>query len=267
MSKIMSDRIIIVRAGDNSLHPAWLDAEPNRKWHLHISYFGRRPDPYDLPPGVSISRDSGQKWIGLLSCLKENPHLLDYKRIAFPDDDLKMVTGSWDGLFDIAESSDASICQPSLDHRSFYSHDVTLNRSWLEYREVNFIELMAPVFDSIFLPYVIPYFDENKSSFGIDYIWSQIALDGGKRLVISDNSVVLHTRAVGKGSQYSGLNPRVELDMLIAKYGITARPRKSIRGFRDGKPVKIPKFLLNRKELAPRIFKRLKMLLALELIG
>ncbi len=263
----MNNRLIVVRAGDSSLHPAWLKSEPNRQWHLHISYYGRRADPYELPPQVSLSRDVGQKWIGLLSCLKENPELLNYKYIAFPDDDLKMATGSWDGIFDTAETSNADICQPSLDHRSFYWHDVTLNRKWLDYREVDFIELMSPVFKVNFLHKIMPFFDENKSSLGLDYLWSHIANLENRKMVITDKSVVLHTREIGKGSQYNGLNPADEMKKLYLKYNIYPRRGKSILAYKNNKVFFMPNFALNRKEISPRLFKLMKKFMRLEVVG
>lgn len=262
-----SERLIIVRAGDSSLHPIWLKAEPNRRWHLHISYFGRRTDPYDLPPGVTLTHDVGPKWIGLSACLKQNPELLNYKYISMPDDDLKVTVGSWDQIFDMFEATNAGLAQPSLDHRSYYWHDVTLRRTWADYREVNFIELMTPIFTKVFLEQVKGIFEENRTSVGLDYLWSYMAAEAGQRMVIIDKCCLLHTREIGKGTQYDGLSPVKDMEALLAKFKISPIHGKSFKAFSGDKAMAVPDFILNRKEKMPRIYKKLKKFMALDVIG
>lgn len=257
--------LVVVRAGNASLHPLWLLRDPDRNWHLHISYYGDRRDPYPLDENTTISWDPGQKWIGVSSCLRENPKLLEYDQIAFPDDDLKFSTGNWSQLFNFSKNIGAMMAQPSLDHRSFYGHDVTLRRSWLDYRIVNFIELMCPIFSGKFLSDIRGNFEENKSSLGIDYIWSQAVINLGGTMAISDQCSVLHTRAIGKGAQYDGLNPAEEMHQLLEKHNIVAWKGRSIEAYVGGK--RVNSYIANRKEFMPRVYGRMKRFMNLDLIG
>ena len=90
--------LVVLRAGDQSLHPAWLDArdQPRRLWDLHLSYFGPSDDPFpDRPADVTLSREPGPKLIGLADCF-DNPStrfprpLESYDWIWLPDDDMLM---------------------------------------------------------------------------------------------------------------------------------------------------------------------------------
>src|SRR5665213_1814294 len=90
--------LLIVRAGNRSHHPGWLLPEPvPRPWDLHISYFGLRENPFgELPPGVSLSRERGPKYIGLHECLMAQADIVDrYAYIGFPDDDLVCTAKDW----------------------------------------------------------------------------------------------------------------------------------------------------------------------------
>jgi hypothetical protein len=40
--------LVVVRAGDNSLHPHWLAGDGDRTWDLVVSYFGDDPDIFKV---------------------------------------------------------------------------------------------------------------------------------------------------------------------------------------------------------------------------
>jgi hypothetical protein len=233
--------LLIVRAGDKSLHPGWLDGA--RDFDLHISYFGRQDEPFGaLPEGVTLSREAGPKWLGLKECLESHPDFLErYSRIGFPDDDLAADAQTWNTAFRVLEETDAALGQPALDPLSFYSYDITLRRAWLKYRETDFVELMAPIFRIDFLKKVLPTWDLNKSSWGLDMVWREMARRDGDKLVIVDACAVLHTRAIGKGAQYSagnmqGSSQYDEYRDLLDAHGITDTSRHTLKGVRaDGR--------------------------------
>jgi hypothetical protein len=242
--------LLIVRAGDNSLHPGWLNGA--RDFDLHISYFGKQEQPYDLPEGVTLSREAGPKWLGLKDCLARHANFLDrYSRIGFPDDDLAADAETWNTAFRILEDADAALGQPALDPLSFYSYDITLRRAWLKYREVDFVELMAPIFRIDFLQKVLPTWDLNKSSWGLDMVWREMARQAGDKLVIVDACAVLHTRAIGKGAQYSagnmqGRSQYDEYRELLDAHGITDTSRHTLGGVRIDGSVETDLVRLNR---------------------
>lgn len=232
--------LVVVRAGDASLHPSWLAAEKGaRNWRLHISYFGKRPARYgDLPEGVGLSHEAGSKYHGLAACLAKFPDWLDrYERIAFPDDDLQASRGGWSEVFDILAEADAPLGQPSLDPLSFFSHPVTLCRPRYRYRETDFIEVMAPVFRTDLLKQCLPLFTENVTSWGLDYLFARQARENGGSMAIVDAVNFLHTRRVGKGDQYKPgeISPREDRKRTLARHGIQIYEGRAVRGIRaDG---------------------------------
>jgi hypothetical protein len=256
----MRRNLLVVRAGDSSLHPQWLKAEKAgmRNWDLHVSYFGASEDPYRGSFGESLSRDSGPKYVGLAKCLQDNPAFRAYDLICFPDDDLALSHGTWSDIFDLAQRTGGSIVQPSLDERSYWSHDVTLRRISFDYRKVNFVELMCPIFKWEMLDQVAHYFNDNQSSWGLDYLWSDIARREHRTMFIMDAVCVLHTRAVGSGMLYDGMSPETELRTLLDNQAITQWSGRAADAYVNGTRLKVPMLWLNRKHIKPRIYKSLK---------
>jgi len=263
--------LLIVRAGDRSLHPGWLNGA--RDWDLHISYFGDQEKPYgDLPEGVTLSREKGPKYIGLKDCLDANSHFLsDYAHIGLPDDDLACDAAVWNTAFHVLDESAADLGQPSLLWRSFYSYDITMRRWWLKYRVTDFVEVMAPIFTAGFLREVLPTFAANRSSWGLDYVWREIAKREGRKLAIVDAAPLLHTRALGKGGQYSAANmggntQLGEYQTLLDAYQITDTTRRTLYGVRPNGSVVRNAFLLNRRLLLPRLYREWKTTNKIEIV-
>jgi hypothetical protein len=268
----MAKYLLIVRAGDRSLHPAWLEGA--RDWDLHISYFGDKDSPFgELPSGVTLSREKGPKYIGLGDCLAAHPDFLtNYSHIGLPDDDLGCDAQVWNRTFAILDEIGADLGQPSLLWRSFYSYDITMKRRWLSYRVTDFVEVMAPIFKVDFLRAVLPTFSANRSSWGLDYVWREIARREGRRLAIVDAASLLHTRALGKGGQYSAANmggstQLGEYQSLLDTHGIADTSRRTLYGVRPDGVVVHNAFLLNRRLLLPRLYREWKTTNAIEVVS
>jgi hypothetical protein len=268
----MAKYLLIVRAGDRSLHPGWLDGA--RDWDLHISYFGEKDIPFgDLPAGVTLSREKGPKYVGLKDCLDTRGHFLaDYTHVGFPDDDLACEAAVWNTAFRILDDTGADLGQPSLHWRSFYSYDITMRRRWLKYRITDFVEVMAPIFRTDFLRTVLPTFAANRSSWGLDYVWREIARREGRKLAIVDAAGLLHTRALGKGGQYSAANmggstQLGEYRSLLDTYGITDTSRRTLCGVRSDGSIVRSAFRLNRRLLLPRLYREWKATNGIEVVS
>jgi hypothetical protein len=259
----MAKYLLIVRAGDRSLHPQWLAGA--RDWDLHISYFGDREKPYgELPPGVTLSREKGPKYVGLRDCLEAHSQVLRaYTHVGLPDDDLSCDAAVWNRAFGILDETGADLGQPSLTWQSFYSYDITMRRRWLKYRVTDFVEVMAPIFTADFLRQVLPTFAANRSSWGLDYVWREMAQREGRKLAIVDAASLLHTRALGKGGQYSAANmggstQLGEYQTLLDRHEIADTSRRSLYGVRPDGSIVRNGFLLNRRLLLPRLYREWK---------
>jgi hypothetical protein len=220
----MADRnLVVVRAGDKSLHEGWL--APGRSWDLVVSYFGDDPDRW-RQPGVRRIDHKGSKWVGLHTLLTSGQ--IDwraYDRIWLPDDDLACTPQAVEHLFAHAHLHELTLSQPSLSKDSYISHASTAHNPRFVVRRTNFVEAMAPLFTRAFLERVLPTFVENESGWGIDYLW-QMYLDKPRLdCGVIDAVQVRHTRPVG-GPNYArmkaeGRSPFDEFRALRSKYALT----------------------------------------------
>jgi hypothetical protein len=267
--------LLIVRAGDRSLHPGWLKpADVSRLWDLHISYFGDKDAPFGaLPDGVTLSREKGPKYPGLSDCLKAHPDFLDrYTHLGFPDDDLAGDVTAWNTAFTVLDEIGADLGQIALDPRSFFSYDIVLRRRQFRYRETDFVELMCPIFSRDFLRAMLPTWTLNKSSWGLDFVWRETARREGRKIAIVDAASVLHTRAIGKGTQYSAANMQgatqhEELRAVLSQFSISDVSRNALRGVRPDGSVRTNAFWLNRHLKIAGLRRKLRHALGVSVVG
>lgn len=139
--------LVIVRGGDRSLHPVWMDHE-GRDWDLLLSYYGDRGTPA-RGAHDALHRCKGTKWQGLADLFATRPELLSqYEAVWLPDDDLFTDGKTIDGLFAAARRHAFDLCQPALTPYSFVTHPITLQRSDCLHRVTDFVEVMAPLFSA-----------------------------------------------------------------------------------------------------------------------
>jgi hypothetical protein len=238
----MRRNLVVVRAGDRSLHEGWL--APERSFDLVVSYYGRDPGRFRTPDVVRIE-DAGSKWQGLRRLLESaDVDWRRYERVWLPDDDLRAEPAAVERLFATSAESGALLAQPALAPGSFFTFAVTLQARAFRWRRVNFVEVMAPCFATPFLAEVLPTFAENASGWGLDLLWAQRLIASGRPPpVIVDEAPVTHTRPVGSaGHGGTGLSPWDDYEAVIRKYRLP-RPRKGNLGGRTvgGADLELPR--------------------------
>lgn len=215
--------LVIVRAGDRSLHPQWTSSLVTRDWDLVVSYFGDDPHRYRDAGELRID-DKGPKWPGIHVLLSRDGFWRDYDYIWLPDDDLAVTQAAISTLFAVTASRDLALTQPALSWSSFYSHPVTIRRPSFRLRLTDFVENMAPCFRRDSLEICLPTMGHNLSGWGLGSVWPRLLGDGSSRVAIIDDVTVTHTRPVG-GPNYAtlraaGISPQAEMDALLSTYGI-----------------------------------------------
>lgn len=216
--------LVIVRAGDASLHPGWLDGAGPRNWDIIVSYFGRDPDRYRVPDVTRID-GPGMKWPALHDLLTTRPEILDgYDYIWLPDDDLAATAPDINRMFALCAKYTLDLAQPALAWDSYFSHLVTLRNAGLLLRRTNFVEVMAPVFSAAMLRRVLPTFTATRTGWGLDHIWPRYATDPANGVAIIDAVTVRHTRPIG-GPNYAklreeGISPWDELRSFYRDQGL-----------------------------------------------
>jgi hypothetical protein len=219
-----SDRfLVVVRAGDQSLHPDWTSTLATRDWDLVVSYFGADPQRF-RGAGETRVDDKGLKWQGLHALLTRDDFWHSYDYIWFPDDDLATDQATISEFFHTVAALKLALAQPSLSWTSYYSHPVTIQRPSFRARWTNFIEIMAPCFERRFLEACLPTFVETLSGWGLDWVWPHRLGAETRRSAIIDAVAVTHTRPVG-GPLYgklreAGITARDEATDLLRKHGV-----------------------------------------------
>jgi hypothetical protein len=236
----MRPYLVIVRAGDSSLHPAWLSSiSSHRNWDLLISRFGRIIGLYEQAD-IRVEHALGPKWRALHNLLTDDSSLLNqYDYIWFPDDDLACRGDDINLLFIMCKAYSLQLAQPSLSLDSYIIHPITAVHPPYRLRYTNFVELMAPVFATSFLRRCLPTFATSISGWGLDYVWPTLISEGTNLVAIIDAINITHTRPFG-GPSYQvfrdrGINPADEMRKCLTSHHVK-RPLLQTSGavLRDG---------------------------------
>jgi hypothetical protein len=220
--------LVIVRAGNSSLHPQWLKGDGARNWDIVVNYFGDDPDLYKQADVTRID-SKGPKWPALHGLIESNPSLAsDYEYIWLPDDDLLTTKTDINSLFDLVKQYKLEVAQPSLTWNSYFSHIITLRNNKAKVRFTNYVEVMAPCLSASMLRKASPLFASNLSGWGLDFVWATLADNPENSIAIIDDVEVQHTRPVG-GPNYNllrekGVSPWDELRALCAAHGLDEQP-------------------------------------------
>lgn len=215
--------LIIVRAGDRSLHPQWI-ADPDRDFDLFISYYGPRPDHYRADTPLWEAR-KGPKWPCIGELLAQRPELLErYDAFWFPDDDLSVDTATIERMFALFRGLGLALAQPALTPQSYHGHPMLLQRPGHVLRRTGFVEVMAPIFEREALRACLPSFTRSRSGWGLDFVWPRlVGAEGRQAIAILDATPVWHTRPLG-GELYRNhpeMDPARDVERLILEYDLS----------------------------------------------
>lgn len=205
--------LIVVRAGNSSLHLSWMLPEEKRNWDIVVSYFGDDPEQFR---GKDVERvdSKGPKWPSLYALLtNEMFPWRSYDFVWFPDDDLAFSGPMINKFFDICREFKLDLAQPSLSWESYVSHLITVHNPNFRIRFTNFVEIMAPCFSRKLLDRSVKSFLINQSGWGLDFIWPRWAAEMNGVCAIIDDVQMTHTRPLG-GPSYAFLEQsgRLPLD-------------------------------------------------------
>lgn len=217
----MNKNLIIVPAGDSSLHPHWVSGNCN--FDLVIIYYGNSQEIYDEYKNQSLEciRKKGQKWVLIHDYVKSNfEKLKQYEYIWFPDDDLLSNTEDINTLFDINKEYSIYLSQPSLD--GYVSYDIEKKVIGSKLRYTSFVEIICPLMSFDTVCWLLDYFMVNESGFGMDYLWAKLLGNPVDKIAIIDIVTVTHTRPIAQN--YEGRfkkEPMVEMEELFKKYKLS----------------------------------------------
>lgn len=220
--------LVIVRAGDRSLHPAWLDGARAGHYDLIVSYFGDDPARYRSPEEHRVDFKGG-KWDGIHTVFANDPGLLErYDYFWFPDDDIEADSATVAEMFRLMAQHGLALAQPALTHDSYFSFLLFLQCPSFRLRYANVIEIMVPCLRQDVLRQVLPLFRETRSGFGLDFVWTRLLPDNRWKAAILDSITVRHTRPVGgelhRKLATRGESARAEQTRLMRRFNLR-RPK------------------------------------------
>src|ERR1035438_1769749 len=167
----MRENLIVVRAGDSSLHPKWLISSQARNFDIFVSYYGDAPDQFKENADYFESIP-GLKWPCLAQIFRKQSELLfAYRACWFPDDDILTDAQSVIRMFDLFHANDLWLAQPALGEGSHISHWITRAVPNTVLRFTDFVEIMCPIFNRHSLSLVGSSFSTSISGWGLDFLW------------------------------------------------------------------------------------------------
>ncbi|WP_157451289.1 DUF707 domain-containing protein [Caldimonas taiwanensis] len=233
--------LVILRAGDDSLHDGWI-AQPERDFDLFISYYGTTPGRHQASADYYETR-RGPKWPCIGELLEQNPDLVNrYDAFWFPDDDIAATTDTLNRMFALFHGFGLSLAQPALTRDSYYTWDTLLQQPDYLLRFCRFVEVMVPIFDRAALKACMHTFSESRSGWGLDWVWPELCGKGRPdSIAVIDATPVRHTRPLG-GNLYKNnpdLDPRADERRILEKYQLTEHRYFSKYAFAAGAIAKV----------------------------
>lgn len=215
--------LIVVRAGDMSLHRRWMDDSRARNFDLLVSYYGRTAGRYEGRCDHYHAM-TGPRWPTHDWLWRNRRDLFDrYDRVAFACDDLAASTRSWNALFNLCDWFGLDLAQPSIT--GYVNLAITAPVAGSILRYTNWVEVMCPVFSRRALALCGDTFRESKSGWSLGYLWAKRLPYPAFRTAIVDGVSVEHTSVTRQGElrpvlDALGIDPIVESESMLARHGV-----------------------------------------------
>lgn len=218
-------RLVWVQAGPGFSTTAWFDPHAGRSWDLMCNWYSL--NGIDLRHGEIHLRQSGTKSTAISHVLRHDPALLSrYDQILFLDDDLTIVHGDLDRLFDAAQHAGLDMFQAGLLPGSFCVWPDLFRRPDGGTRQTTGVEIMMPGFSRDALFDCAQLFGRSVSGFGLDFAISEHVRERGRACGVVDSVGIGHYSRIDEtgGSYYRlmralKINHKLELYAVIRERG------------------------------------------------
>lgn len=219
----MRKNLLVVRAGEPSMHPEWDDGSP-RNFDLMVSYYHPTIEPFEDDSEYQ-HRCEGPPWKGNADVCKKHAELLtSYDFVAFADDDILTTYTDMSRLFDICSWYGLSLATPAITVNSVPDLEP---RSGLLLRYMDRCDLICPVFGMAALVRLMSTFSESQSGWGLPHLWAHMCARPFFTTAVVDDVVVRHMRPFSGGRlQAGGVNPLKEQYEIFTKYGLKPADRR-----------------------------------------
>ena len=223
---MMKKNIVVAPCGNLSkiFRDHWLDKSEIKNFDVCLLFYDEEIHNPDLYAGIEYFfhlKDFKYRMAHqLLTSLK--PDFLDqYDQFYFLDDDIEIGTEDINKMFNLSKAIGLWICQASLTKDSYCSWPILKNKRDCFMRFIGQVEVMSPLFSIEALKICMPTFIENKSSWGIDCVWSKLLGYPKNKLAVIDDVQMKHIKPVGVSELYMKLqeDPHDDWRNVVQKYG------------------------------------------------
>lgn len=197
MANIIKNRnLVVVRAGENSLHESWLGDASERNWDIIVSSFGKSPEKWERDDVINVSYQGGNH-DGFFDALRQVPTALkNYDFILKADDDYEMSCPDINSIFALTKKYNlwAGLPSHSFDSYLVGGYFQFYNNPNFKMRLTNFVEHSTLCMKKEFVERFLPLWEDNPLALGIDFFWARLADDPKKQIGVLDEVQVKHTR-------------------------------------------------------------------------
>jgi len=256
--------LIVCICGDQSMHKIWTDKNPN--FDLFVVYYGETEGKF-ANHGKYYTTSKGTKFVILADVVERYEEVFaSYDNICIPDDDLYITAYDWNRFFAIFNAYMLSIAQPSI--MGWQCMMTSAHNPNYILRYTNWVEIMTPCFSQETFQKCRKTFRENRTNWGIDYMWPKLLGYPEDKIAIVDDVVAIHTRPCFFGDTYwrnknsaesayeeiKDLSKKYEIDLEdIVEYGGIKRKRRDY----DDRPSE-DKFFPNNCEIMKELIATLR---------
>ena len=160
-------------------------------------------------PADKIIFDGDRDIRKFATAYKIREDLAHYENVAILDDDILVADHAWDDIFKLFAETKAGVGHPALTRGSHTPWPICLQQPNVRWREVNFLDLQAPLFTQAALQKYLPAFAATRFGAGLEDVWRE----GEPFLAILDGTPVRHMRPVNSADAQTGLSYNVDAEV------------------------------------------------------
>ncbi|MFC0212699.1 hypothetical protein ACFFK0_09505 [Paenibacillus chartarius] len=192
--------LVIVRAGELSLHREWLSLDGERTFDLWISYYGDQPGKY-AGEAEYYSESKGSKYPALFELIAANQQVIfQYESVWLADDDLRVDGGTLNRMFEMFHDRSLRLAVPAFTQNA--PCPVMSRRLDYSVRYAHYVDARAPLFSRESLQLCWPTFGRSLTGLHLGLVWAKLLGYPERGIAILDSTPVKHSRPVGEGDQY-----------------------------------------------------------------
>ena len=193
----MADKrfLVVVHAGDPSMHAGWLAGSAARSWDCIVIHAGELPRAA-AQDGVARIARPGPKWGALGDLLHATRDAwAAYEHIWIPADDLELDPADIDRLFEVASALKLPLVQPALTADSAAVSPLVQHDPARVMHFTNVVDASACVFSRDFLLKALPSFTDTATEHTLARQWPALLAEPARECAVLDGIPVRRRHA------------------------------------------------------------------------